>query len=391
MPEQPKQPEKNPQPSSMDILAQLPKDMRRLLWKDLDAQTALLKGYAKIHDDAAAGKSITADDFNRVEQPFNTATEAINTQLTAALERAVQERMQAAPAGKKEAIRNEIKQTYDAAFSDQSKALGKKAEVLEALAAVLDNAPLDAAFMRDYVEKAAHHENTKIGDGVKDAGGLFGFLLVNNRGVAVGDVNHTRADAARLLTAHMKQFKEAGGDTIYVETYPPEWQALSTDELKTLAKEGYYKDVVLPTPQEIAASFGVDHADDIARERVNMIIAARENGIRVIPIDKTGPVRETEALSHRLASTQFQWSKVIEDDRKERPGGKFAVLAGGGHFIDDKGYHGLVDEALGIPTIVCESDGTVTLPFRKGKDSGGPDFFIETPRTPSTPVSSKER
>ena len=246
---------------------------------------------------------------------------------------------------------------------------------------------LNNAFTRQYIEPAPHRKNVTPAEGTHTEPELVADLLSKNPGIVIGDA-HSFDDSLAFLNRNMPVFAMMNVRTIYMESEPYKFNlytALSTDALRELSATRSYTDkngftIRLSSEDEVAAAYNVRDADDTGKAFVDVLIAAREHGIRVVNIDKTSYARDVEGIStfnHRVASTNFTWMDAIKADHEAQgnPDARYVVFGGQGHFINAYAGPGLVDDALGLPVLAFDrrEDGPE---FQRGHSPNGPDFYL---------------
>ena len=127
-------------------------------------------------------------------------------------------------------------------------------------------------------------------------------------------------------------------------------------------------------------AYGVE-TDDLFGDMRKLVLAAKENNIRIVNIDKQDPARDLEiktSMPHRYASTNFTWAENIEEDREQHPEGKYIVWGGASHLMtNETGIRGLVDEKLGIPVVAFDKRDKYSLPvIENGESKNGADFYL---------------
>ena len=210
-------------------------------------------------------------------------------------------------------------------------------------------------------------------------------LLSHNPGLAITDI-HVFGESMGFMADQAKAFKAANVDTFYVEdsqAHFDRYSRLSLEELKTLHKERKLGSIEMHSPRDEDTKDPEKTRLDNDGAYVEMLIAARENGIRVVRIDKDGAARETDLnMSHRIATTNMTWSERILADRKAladqgKPPGKFIVWGGMDHFVNSGDGRGRVDDVLGIPTIAFDK-GNKNDPslVRRGNGTYEADIYL---------------
>lgn len=233
-------------------------------------------------------------------------------------------------------------------------------------------------------------ENTQLADGTNTREALFAQLLANNPGIAISDM-HVFDDSFSLVERQMQTLKANGVDTIYVEFNKEglgEYQALSLDELRKLSRTGAAGDIIHSDPEKWGLYYAADKSDDWKKGFTDMLIAAREQGVRVVGMDEKS--FDNYAVHHwdrRLVVTNAVWADNIKKDREElreetgNADGKYVIIAGAAHFNYPKGR---VDELLGIPTIALAKGRRDKQPAFERIDMppqadflvpGGPDYY----------------
>jgi hypothetical protein len=244
-----------------------------------------------------------------------------------------------------------------------------------------DTHVLEAVFYRDHVRQGPA-KNLDIGQGADTPGELMAALLKNNQGIALGDI-HVYDESSKLIADNTETLKKSGVKTIYLEFDDKKFRqldALTPAQLKELQKNGVYGDITISSAEKMAQGYGVATKDDSMASVVGMIAAAKEGGMRVVNIDRKGEARnyELRAGKQRLVTTNYTWVDAIEKDRAgmlkrgEDPG-KYLVFGGNGHFTGE----GMVDEALGIPTIGFDNrEKKPGAGLVRGHSKNGADFYL---------------
>ena len=347
---------------------ELPQNVREAADRVVGSLGSLLSGYSSITERAASGRLIQAQDFQRVEAVYNAGAS-------------------------------------DHELVDSFTATKRGPSLTQYLDAKLDrfrqrhsmtgqSDPLYRAFARQHIASGPATEDTRVSKSDRASrGALLEALLGRNAGIAVGEL-HGRPEAFALVADHMTLLRKSGVDTIYMEDSEPHFRFLaeSTDaKLRNIVEHGEsYQQGVLEKSARIYRTTA-DSVVEADKARARMFLEARRAGIRVLNIDKHGPARdaESEFTDQRVASTNFQWLDAIQSDRAKLQAndlpsaGKFLVIGGLFHFVSQKfesvKTHGLVDDALGIPTIAFTpgdaSSAGVVVP---GRNSNGADFQVVT-------------
>ncbi len=361
----------------------------------------LWKDYADINRRAEEGEAIHGQDFLQVEAEFNSRidVEGLDDKLQAiklwdAIKHPLVDKIYRTVSGKEKRDLMPQVSAYiqDAFFMEMRKhpEMGR----------VFNSETIDRAFVQQRLIEGVPRENTNVPESVQTEQELVQTLLANNVGFAVGEV-HTQSEADQFLVRNMTEFRANGVDTIYIEGNDKRIQRLLAASDEDLGEYLAYAET--PEGRKRNREFvsrvyhvPAEEVDDVDIDNLRMFKAAREQGIRIVNIDKTGAARPMElaVVSHRLASTNFIWTDNIQQDR-ERSGlqGKYIVFGGAAHFDSDglafeaieegeepmvfMRNNGLVDEALGIPSISFQKqeDGTNKV-FIRGTNPNGPDFYL---------------
>jgi hypothetical protein len=341
----------------------LPADVKRLVDESVEVGLDLLRGYQHIARDAAAGKLIRGHTFTDEESLLDKRLNGIEARLATALAHGN--------------VTQEALKAEATAYGDQA------ARAEPDLIHAFKTDALDRAFASEYVTCDRSTKNTQLAPVAHTEAGLVSAILSANRGFALGDL-HVQNECCTFLARNMATFKARGVDTIYTESPMVQHvKDFTPAELRQLARDGHYKHVRLLTAKELAAAYGAKAADNVSAEDAKMLAAAKENGIRVVYIDKdSGAAREAETMEHRTASTNFIWTDNISADRallakQGEPAGKFIAFGGLCHFISDKYSHnGMVAKALDIPVIAYERADKHGPAFRQETNPNGPDFYL---------------
>ena len=340
---------------------------------DQIANTAIrmLKSYSYLHMKAKDGEKVTAEDFNRVDTLYNKMIGAVADKVDDII------------------AKDPTKEKYveESREKAQKKVENWLAEHPYVLGDINDIKPLDEVFRKQYLANAPS-KNLSISSDTITPPQLMSELLAKNPGIAIGDA-HTNSTSFPLISNNIATLKKSGVDTIYLEMGPQEFSEmnkLSVSELKK-SLEARTPEIIEKEAREYAQSYGKELSNgskihDAAGDKLRLFLAAKENGIDIINIDKKGPARDAEGdLSeiHRIASSNFTFSENIINDRKNKPkDGKYVVLSGIGHFgAATQDSRGLIDERLGIPVIMFDNrDGNTKSPILKGEGHNGADFYI---------------
>lgn len=379
-------------------------ELKGLAQQAVDNQTELYLTYHQIHEAAEADKPVTAQHFSDAEVRYIQESVRIDTLANKEMYRiAFQTAEPTGVVGEGEGRKGlvdritgflksvqdganrykELQHNYD---SEKDAALFNwKMMNSDVVQEIRDTEPLTHS-LRRALEGSEQRKNIILEDGVDTQEGLVRELLKKNRGVAFGDV-HVFAQSSHFIAENMASFKEAGVDTLYVEFPEKDFkqiEAMSVEECKQLMRDRKFGSITLPTANEIASAYGTKSADDMALEWLGMITAAKEQGVRVVNVDKQDAVRDIESLdlgAHRIASTNLQWTANIEADRKKlqesnQGDGKFIVFGGMAHFLNRDNSHGMVDDMLGIPVVQFEKSKPTAIAFRQGISPNGADFYL---------------
>jgi len=340
-----------------------------------EAEIELLKGYAAANRKAAAGKPISSEDFTVAEKaydgkpsPYNDIKKQINDDINVDLRH------------------NDYKlgralDTLNKSFDKQTAIDKWKGENPEITASALDIKNLTDGFTRQNIFPP---KNLSLPEDVDTEEQLIKTLLKNNPGIAISDLHISRA-GGNLIGKYMKAMKESGVDTIYTEMGSESTLNTSKIMLKLGIKlsGGILNDYLM---RENAIKYGARGSDNHDLARYKMFLAAKENGIELVNIDKVysrldedkvtniAPDSRYQISHHRTATTNFIWTENIRNDRAENnKQGKYAVWGGAAHFE----RIGLVAKALGIPVINFDDREFSAKPhIAKGDDSYSADFYL---------------
>jgi hypothetical protein len=377
-------------------------DLQPYEQKRSQIRTELMDSYVAIYEAAKEGKPIAAVDFEQVEKRYSQKMK----RLLAEVEKKV-------PA----IVRKEEKEgllggavPIDPFADNQDKAnLKVPPEVItqrirelatnfrmagylevgmledispKAQAALTDHQVYDDALARRH--GAFPRKDLSLSPGVNTREELLHDVLSKNPGVAVGDI-HIFGEAASFITQQIKTLKESKVDTLYLEANSEmfdKYQNMSIAELKKLVAERKYKDNYLFSPADKDPNNPEKTRLDNDGTYVEMLIALRENNIRVVNIDKPEPGRSFETMEHRIATTNMTWVELVQEDRKKlaaqgKRGGKYVVWTGYDHLIDNDVGDGRVDDVLGVPVLAFEPGRKdSTQAFRRGISENEPDFYL---------------
>jgi len=349
------------------------------------ADIGLLKEYQNINKRAAQGELITAEDFRKAEQKYNIAIQHISE--TAG--QVISEEAAKTAHNQEEII--PIAKDLSNKLSEQSATyldIYKKTHP-DVLSDIENVANLDNSFLKQH--KNAPEKNTSISSNIDSNKELVTDLLSKNNGVAIADI-HTKSDSLKLIADNMADYKNAGVDTVYMEIGNSEYQSLSSLSIEQLKEK-----INSRTPEEISAAisenkkhFHSDVGHDSYGDMMKVFLAAKENGVEIISIDKTGSARNFESrnVEHRISSSNYEFTENIEQDRKQNhKEGKYLVFGGENHFGEKGQQRGLVDEALGIPVVAFTEENNTKI--TKGTNPNGADFYI--PPTHSEPAQSNKQ
>ncbi|MEM7205843.1 MAG: hypothetical protein AAF628_36655 [Planctomycetota bacterium] len=331
----------------------LPPDVKKLAAEATRAVATLLDDYGNIHVQARENVDIDiAGSLRDAERRFNAKHPALQR---------VDELL-----GPESSLPSADQDKLKRYLADQLRSAHTK------YAERVETSALDQQFHKRFLPPMKA-ESTQIGGHVTNRESLIRDLIRANPGVALADI-HSHPDVIRLLGDGIPMLAQEGVDTVYLEDDHDDfqyWHDQSTDQLRQHIEEiGAGTAPVTPHRREIATFW----------------LAARENDIRVVNIDKPGPARLYERVftNQRVATTNFQWTDQIIKDREIREG-KYIVFAGIEHFRVNHRLqtNGLVDDALGIPTLAFRPLQS-GLEFKQGDHALAPDFWIaaESPDYP---------
>lgn len=352
--------------------APLSPELSKMAADQRDAASNLYKGYGDIAERAAAGEKITGADFDAVEQPLNQAMQGQAVKINDAIGRQV--------AGIKEADTPAFRADYQKELNSR---FGNTANVPppEQLKNV---APLNSAFREQYVA-GAPKENVSINPKGLRQEQLVTELLKQNPGVAIADM-HTQSEASNVLTGSVREAKASGVNlrTIYTELDHESFEKyskLTEPQLRELIETGRTEGVTLQTAEQRSVMYAGSEADASSPKAIAQnFLAARENGVEVVNIDKSSAARAFESGirgsegSHRIASTNYQWTDNINAHRAASgltPEDKYILFAGQNHLTKN----GMVDEALGIP-VVAVTQGGPEQGIVRGINPDGADYYV---------------
>lgn len=183
------------------------------------------------------------------------------------------------------------------------------------------------------------------------------------KGVHIGEV-HQHKSPKLLIKNHMKELKEAGVDTLFLEFLPYK----ST----RVALEAYSNAPHKPMPPQLMATLLAQDICCVGKDQIGLVEIvenAVKEGIRVVGLESSnteiilGGYGDTTDKTI-MRSTMFNWTagKIIE---KEKGAGKYLSLMGNTHTSLSSGNPGL-SEITGQPNI---------LVFDKEKPSSKPNHF----------------
>ena len=235
---------------------------------------------------------------------------------------------------------------------------------------------MDNSFQNIYIS-GAPTKNLTLPDCTDTSEKLLSALLHNNAGVAIGD-NHSQEAAKKFIIDNIKVLKRSGVDTIYLEmseNYFSDLNKLSITELRdkinNITPEESQKNAQLN-----AESHDTKNGHDSHTAFLKLFLSAKENGIDIVNIDKTGDAREF--AFNRASSTNYTWTENILKDRINKlQDGKYIVFGGKGHFTQSHKANGLVDEALGLPVISFDNRNiNISNQVLRGTSTSGEDFYL---------------
>ncbi|MGE0753954.1 MAG: hypothetical protein AB7L92_02200 [Alphaproteobacteria bacterium] len=347
--------------------------------------TTLMLQYHQLIEESKAGKVIEGQEVEEIQRYYSEEINICCTlRDTVAREQARADlTKENEPAPTEEAI-NQRANEIGWEFNRQVES--RNAEWCNANRSIVDNVSrvnMVEAARSQYLPPSCK-ENADIEPTTRDIPGLITDLLAKNDGLAIGEV-HTFDDSYRLISDNMATFKKAGVDTLYLEIRDEsleEYRALSSDELRQLARNRQYKDITVRSPQQVASNYNLRKSDDVDPAWYEMMATAKDHGIRLIGMDQYDGFSDL-----RISTCNFTWTDNIKADRKwleeqGQGGGKYIVLGGNNHFTNkhyayDMHRIGLVDDALGIPTIMPDKMAyNAQPPFERGRSANGPDFYV---------------
>jgi|GEM_PF-2362395 len=362
----------------------------------LSARQQLFDSYVAIYDAAKAGKPISAKDYREVEERYNRKCAALEKEFEKALPGIValeekQGKILESPNPNIFSDQRYIVTEHDrqrhARFikSDFQMMMTARPGDIEELTprqsqTFADSKPYISALIKR--EGPLKEKNLNIApDTTRER--LLPALLAKNPGVALGDV-HFFGETNLYLASQMRELKKAGVDTIYLEDEDKHFKsmsALSDEQLRQLLRDRKLGDIILLGKAEADLTDPARSNTDPDGTYVQMMLAAREQGIRIIPIDKKGLARDQEPMVHRLATTNITWTDTIRRDRDllEKQGkkaGKYIVWAGYDHLVDTPGSYGLVDDSLGLPVVAFEQGRKDNGAVRRGVENEA-DFYVK--------------
>lgn len=370
---------------------QLPEYLRPLAREELEAYKKFQESYASISATAAAGEKVDGRELIAADESLKRSLEDIHARVKKAID---ENKTNTPPSlesqtGISSTIAESLINYYLYLVFKQREQDKKSGKLVYPLPG--DQESLQHAFLADQVRDSEFKEDTKISREISTERGLLAALLMKNRGLAIGDV-HTQDEAPKLVSENMPLFKMLGVDTLYIEFSDDAFQklsAMSASDIRELVQKRETDGLKLRKNEDVAAAYGVGNADDTMAAWPLMFAAAKENGIRIVNIDKKDLARiASQGSKMRIAETNFIWTENIEEDRrqlKEKTGkeGKFVVFGGFAHFAhgtlnEEKEIStGMVDEALGIPVIAFERRDKNEPPvFRRDPSKNGPDFYL---------------
>lgn len=194
---------------------------------------------------------------------------------------------------------------------------------------------------------------------------LIQMLLRVNHGVFFGD-SHGDFNCSEFLVSKMVLFKKQGVTLFFMEMFGSDAQPMLDRYFKYGDNE---KDLVLYLDKG-----GWEKSTGMAKKYVEIVKAARQQGIKVIGLDD-----DSEGAS-RLEDSNLHWTKVVNQYASK--GKKYVVFAGFGHssvFPLNKG----IDFRLGIPSMDFET-GSAKVFLGDGKYN---NFRIVLEKSPHQPAS----
>ena len=333
--------------------------------KQFAAAIRLMVDYNNIHNKAENKEEITAKDFLKAESQFEEriidAATSNNTSL------------------------------YNSGFINEDTIFKPSDETIltfytwnknnpEIIPAINNIEPLEDSFRRQLAY--APHKDLSLPENVKTPEELIPALLERNAGIAIGDI-HSYSAALPFIYDNIASFKKAGVKTIYMELDDPTFLDLnagSIQELQTMINSRS-PETIQKSREATAEVYGTGGKRDNFEELLKLFLAAKENNIEIINIDKKGPARDFEtslSLKHRVSSTNYTWSEnIIADRENKQPDDKYVVLAGLGHFTEIYTAKGLVDDKFGIPVIAFDNRPLNTeSPILRGESLNSADFYL---------------
>lgn len=296
---------------------------------------------------------------------------------------------------RKDFMTSSLSSNYRLAVNEKVEAyLARNPEIMQAID---NNAPLRKAFRRQYVS-GTPNINIDLSDidprgadpeAIRQA--VFERLAKQSPGLFMAD-SHVFDETTREIAKKTPTLKSLNYDTAYMEFPEREFKQLekmTASEIREWIADGEFitkdKQIIrLSDAKKNAHNYGTRISDDVWPSSANMIATLKENGFRIVRIDKSEAVIASEVLhtNQRIDSTNFTWMQAIKDDQKayaeelaktgKKPG-KFIVFGGFAHAA----MQGQVDAALGIPTIAFTKGNPETAPaFEVGRNPNGAAVYF---------------
>jgi hypothetical protein len=187
-----------------------------------------------------------------------------------------------------------------------------------------------------------------------------------NRGVFFGDMVHQTDFSKKIITDHMDKYKKSGVTRLFIEMFEatPETQKLLDGYYNAEKNSETEKTFDKKLRDYLNSGWGKNHGDNLVNYLMNMVAAAKAQGIKVVGIDEpnaAGLAYEDGQVNQRLKNSNPIWVDKINNTMSKLPKTeKYIVFGGAAHGLntpDGSTTIKSVPEMLGIPSVLARVSG----------------------------------
>lgn len=192
----------------------------------------------------------------------------------------------------------------------------------------------------------------------KNEAGLLQALLHDSPGLVVGEV-HSSVASKRTLIKNMKELQRAGVTTLYMEH-------LCEDSHGEALRAYLRSPKGSPMPARLKGYLDMQTRGNLPPHKkvseynfTSLLMAAKENGLNVIPIDTAETYLTSKAGGNQRIKVMNYYA--AEKIRLSQPAGKWLAFVGSGHATTNEGVPGLA-ELHGVRSLIIDDHGKNSKP-----------------------------